>query len=169
MKEKEIKKVLNWIKKNKKEQLEKYFSSMLRSTIDKEVVSNTCIIERAKKFREDLIKKQTKSEVQFKAYLKSHGIKYDFQKIFYCHTNNKKIFFIADFYLNEGNIVIEIDGGVHEDRKDYDKKRTSVLKKNGIKTVYRFTNEELTNQPDYVNNRLREIKKECFRYNGLKV
>ena len=36
---------------------------------------------------------------------------------------HKERFFIADFYCHECKIVVEINGGVHEQQKDYDSPR----------------------------------------------
>ena len=51
--------------------------------------------------------------------------------------------FIADFFCAELNVVLEIDGSVHdnEEVKEYDAFRTSVFEERGIK-VYRLKNED---------------------------
>ncbi len=54
------------------------------------------------------------------------------------------LWFIADFYCAELKLVIEIDGGVHNDTQAYDETRTEELGKFGV-TVFRFTNEEILN------------------------
>ena len=55
--------------------------------------------------------------------------------------------FIADFYCAELNVVLEIDGSVHDDEevKEYDEYRTSVFKARGIK-VFRLKNEDCDKQ-----------------------
>lgn len=55
--------------------------------------------------------------------------------------------FIADFYCAELNVVLEIDGLIHEDEevKEYDDYRTSVFESRGIKT-YRLKNEHCDKQ-----------------------
>ncbi len=50
--------------------------------------------------------------------------------------------FIADFYCEKLNLVVEIDGGVHEQQKDYDALRDEIINLHGIK-VMRFTNAEV--------------------------
>lgn len=98
--------------------------------------------EIAEKFREDLIKKQTSSEAKFKIILKELNIKYEFQKIFYTETT----FYIADFYLLDYNIVIEVDGGYHttSEQRSKDNKRTAKLIED-IEGVYRIKNEAVDN------------------------
>jgi very-short-patch-repair endonuclease len=63
--------------------------------------------------------------------------------------------FIADFYCNQINLVIEIDGGIHEQQKDYDKLRDHIITACGIKVI-RFTNEEVLNKSDWVLQKLKE-------------
>jgi very-short-patch-repair endonuclease len=50
--------------------------------------------------------------------------------------------FIADFYCEKLNLVVEIDGGVHEQQKDYDALRDEIINLHGIR-VMRFTNAEV--------------------------
>lgn len=97
---------------------------------------------KAEEFRADLVKNQTLSEKKFKLILKELNIKYEFQKIFY----TEKSFYIADFYLNDYNIVIEIDGGYHNtvEQKEKDSKRTKALIKE-IDGLYRVKNEAVEN------------------------
>ena len=55
--------------------------------------------------------------------------------------------FIADFFCAELNVVLEIDGSVHdnEEVKEYDEYRTSVFESRGIK-VFRLKNEDCDKQ-----------------------
>ena len=55
--------------------------------------------------------------------------------------------FVADFYCAELNVVLEIDGLVHdnEEVKENDEYRTSVVESKGIKT-YRLKNEDCDKQ-----------------------
>lgn len=55
--------------------------------------------------------------------------------------------FIADFYCAELNVVLEIDGSVHnnEEVKEYDEYRTSVFEARGI-MVFRLKNEDCDKQ-----------------------
>lgn len=98
--------------------------------------------KKAEEFREGLIKRQTPSEVKFKAILKLMNIKYEFQKIFY----TEQTFYIVDFYLPEYKIIIEIDGGYHKkaNQKMKDGIRTEVLS-GQLKKVCRIKNECIKN------------------------
>ena len=59
--------------------------------------------------------------------------------------------FIADFYCHEVKLVIEIDGKIHllSENKEYDISRDIILKEFQIE-ILRFTNDEVTNEPDLV-------------------
>lgn len=52
--------------------------------------------------------------------------------------------YIADFYCYDAKLIIEIDGGIHNqlDNIEYDKGRSYELEELGI-TVLRFTNDEV--------------------------
>ena len=70
-------------------------------------------------------------------------IDFEFQKIIY--TDNKKHFFIADFYIPSKNLIIELDGEYHDNIKQQDKDiwRTRILKSLGYKVI-RFKNKQIT-------------------------
>jgi len=57
--------------------------------------------------------------------------------------------FIADFYCHELKLVVEIDGGIHEEQKDYDNLRDQIINRHGIR-VLRFSNEDVINNMDNV-------------------
>ena len=52
--------------------------------------------------------------------------------------------FIVDFYCNEKKLVVELDGGVHDEKinKEYDEARTAMLAGLNV-IVLRFKNEEV--------------------------
>ena len=54
--------------------------------------------------------------------------------------------FIVDFYCHDSKLVIEVDGGVHQEKeqKEYDIGRSDELEKHGLKVI-RFTNEQIKN------------------------
>jgi very-short-patch-repair endonuclease len=95
-----------------------------------------------------LRKNQTSSEELLWTVLRRKGLYgYKFLRqhpIFYRVTNNWVDFFIADFYCSELKIIIELDGGIHENNKHYDSERDMKLLNKGIYVV-RIKNEELDN------------------------
>ncbi len=62
--------------------------------------------------------------------------------------------FIADFYCDRLGLVIEVDGGHHEARADYDAERDRVLKAHGLR-VLRLSNAEVRAEIDLVLDRIR--------------
>ena len=65
-------------------------------------------------------------------------------------------FFVADFYCSKKQLVIEIDGDSHIEKKDYDQIRTHILEQKGLKVV-RFTNLEILQDRSTFIERLKEI------------
>lgn len=66
--------------------------------------------------------------------------------------------FIADFFCNDLSLVVEIDGGIHEQQKDYDQLHTKIINQYGIKVI-RFSNEEVIDKSDRVLEKLKEAIK----------
>jgi leucyl-tRNA synthetase len=62
--------------------------------------------------------------------------------IFYRVNKNWVEFFIADFYCAKLQLIIEVDGKIHENQKEYDKERDAKLLEKGI-SVARIKNEEV--------------------------
>jgi very-short-patch-repair endonuclease len=50
--------------------------------------------------------------------------------------------FIFDFYCARARLVVEVDGGIHRERRDRDAERDATLTSSGY-LVARFTNEEV--------------------------
>ncbi len=66
--------------------------------------------------------------------------------------------YIVDFICLDNGLVIELDGGYHNDlqQKEYDNQRTAHLQRLGY-TELRFTNEELLCNPDVVIARIKAV------------
>jgi very-short-patch-repair endonuclease len=85
------------------------------------------------------------------------------EKIFWQMSRNRGLFglkfrrqhplgpFIADFYCHELNLVVEIDGLIHEQEsiKKYDKEREDYLRKLGL-TIMRFTNDDVISNQEFI-------------------
>ncbi|MCX6823527.1 MAG: DUF559 domain-containing protein [candidate division SR1 bacterium] len=67
--------------------------------------------------------------------------------------------FILDFYCSELLLGIELDGGYHNDRIDYDRYRDAEISKKGI-LVIRFQNEDIEKNLSGVMSELQQIIKE---------
>ena len=70
-----------------------------------------------------------------KKFLRQHPL------IYGSYKNNPK-FFIADFYCAERNLVIELDGKIHDFQQEYDEHREMIIREMGLK-VLRVKNEEV--------------------------
>lgn len=56
--------------------------------------------------------------------------------------------FIVDFYCHAKSLVIELDGGVHEQQPEYDRERDAILTARGLR-ILRIPNKEvLQNLPE---------------------
>jgi very-short-patch-repair endonuclease len=94
-------------------------------------------------YRDEILKKPTKAELIVKEWLdenaKDIGIKKRvmFQKGFLVPFHR-----IVDFYIPRENIIIEIDGGYHNDIKEKDARKDFVWLMRWMKTI-RITNEQV--------------------------
>lgn len=108
--------------------------------------------EVSEKFREDLLQRQTPSEIECGKILKSLNIRFSKQQII--HYSKGK-FYIMDFYIPAEKLCIEIDGKYHGEleqiKKDINRERN--LTKMKIYTI-RFTNEEVFKE-NFVKDKLR--------------
>ena len=62
--------------------------------------------------------------------------------------------YIADFYCHELKLVIELDGAIHDDRKEYDENRDAFLKAGGY-SLLRFSNNSIEDSIDDVVKKIR--------------
>jgi very-short-patch-repair endonuclease len=97
-----------------------------------------------KKYAGELRKNQTESERRVWELLRKRQIlNYRFLRqhpIFYRIDGNWVENFVADFYCRDLALIIEVDGKIHDSRKEYDLERDSKLESKGL-IVRRITNE----------------------------
>lgn len=87
-------------------------------------------------------------EEKMKVFLDVHGIKYEQQKIIYIYDKKDIIrYYIADFYLPESNIIIEVDGKFHDKHRQKDRDRTKDIQTclPGVE-VLRFNKKDLSDK-----------------------
>jgi very-short-patch-repair endonuclease len=99
----------------------------------KEVIKST-----ARKLRKD----QTEAEKILWNKLRNRdflGFKFIRQHPIVFEIEGEKRFFIADFFCHQKNLVIEIDGGIHRQQKEYDQFRDLIIKNLGLRVI-RVTN-----------------------------
>ena len=51
--------------------------------------------------------------------------------------------FFADFYCHQHEVIVEVDGGIHDLQQEYDADREEYLFSLGLRII-RFTNDEIT-------------------------
>ncbi len=109
-----------------------------------------------KKIARKLRRNQTVEEKKLWAQLRNrklNGKKFLRQHPIVFRITSKTEFFVVDFFCTEHNLIIEIDGKIHDFNKGYDQNREKILKELGY-TIIRFKNEEIKDIPKV----LRHIK-----------
>jgi very-short-patch-repair endonuclease len=74
--------------------------------------------------------------------------------------------FIVDFICLSKKIIIEVDGGIHDERRDYDRQRDEWLQLQGF-TVLRIKNEELEKNLEETLLRLRRYLLRRMGFKGM--
>lgn len=87
-------------------------------------------------------------EERMKNILENNLIMYESQKIFYIYANDGwiKKYYIADFYIPNKRLIIEVDGKFHDKHKQHDKLRTVEIKSQYDVEVVRYKWEDLNNE-----------------------
>lgn len=119
----------------------------------------------------------TPAEILMKAKLNYARINYIFQY----PIETKTSYFIADFYIPRKNIIVEIDGSIHNNRKSYDNARDKYIKSKGYKVI-RIKNKDVdtfntltfkySNKKKTIKSKLKKdskIKKDKERYSQKKL
>ena len=68
-------------------------------------------------------------EERMKKFLNENYVEYESQKIFYIYADDGWIvkYYIADFFIPNADIIIEVDGKFHDDHRLHDKMRTKEI------------------------------------------
>ena len=96
------------------------------------------------------------------------------ESILWEHLRNRKVIdlkfrrqhlidqFIVDFVCLEKSLVVEVDGGYHDDeyQKEHDESRATILNELGFEVI-RFTNNEVLNDIDSILSKIKEIAEKC--------
>jgi len=120
--------------------------------------NNPRLREIAKQLCRDLRKRQTDAEAIFWEAVRDRkflGLKFYRQHPLFFDYLGKETFFIADFFCHERQLVVEIDGKIHDYRKDHDELRTHIINMMGIEVI-RFHNEEIENNLGEVLGRIEQ-------------
>ncbi len=115
----------------------------------------------ARQLSRELRKNPTPAESKLWSKLKNRqflNLRFLRQHPIYYQYDNQRNFFIADFYCHQLKIIIEIDGRIHDQQKDYDVVRTELLKFKNM-AVIRFRNEEILQNIENVQEILKKFIK----------
>lgn len=108
--------------------------------------NNKKLRELSIEYRDNLINRLTLSEKVFEKFLIDNKLNYQKQYIIHI-MEGKKIshFYIADFYLPYYNLIIEIDGGYHNEVEqiEKDKIRDITIRKKLKCKIFRFKNNDV--------------------------
>lgn len=115
----------------------------------------------ASRFIQDMVFNPTVAERKVEELLKHNHVVYISQYPIYIKDENGKIvrFYIADFYIPENNVIVEVDGGYHDIdiQKRYDAFRTEdICSYDPELRVFRITNEQVEDD-DYLLDFMEEI------------
>ena len=66
-------------------------------------------------------------------------------KLYGLHFRRQQIVhgYFADFYCHQHELIVEVDGGIHQRQQEYDAEREEYLRVLGFRII-RFTNDEIT-------------------------
>ncbi|HXQ37110.1 MAG TPA: endonuclease domain-containing protein [Anaerolineales bacterium] len=93
------------------------------------------MLERAKKLRRGMTPQEKILWKELRTN-KLNGLHFRRQQVVYGY--------FADFYCHQHELIVELDGGIHELQKEYDAEREAYLIALGFRII-RFTNEEVNN------------------------
>ncbi|MCL1911561.1 MAG: endonuclease domain-containing protein [Leptospirales bacterium] len=93
-----------------------------------------------------LRQRQTPAEKIFWQQVKNRqtGYKVIRQKPLRYYVGKKLRYFIADFYCQELNLVIELDGKIHQYQQEYDEARDCIINQMNLRVI-RIENETILN------------------------
>ena len=110
-----------------------------------------------KKLARGLRKRQTPAEIFFWEKVRDRRFrKMKFNRQFvigYGLEEGGRRYFIVDFYCHELQLIIEIDGKIHDKQKEYDAHRERILESLGFQ-ILRLKNEEVLYKWEEVYDRL---------------
>ncbi|MCZ7557121.1 MAG: endonuclease domain-containing protein [Bacteroidia bacterium] len=107
----------------------------------------------------ELRQRQTNAEIHMWDLLrnrKCHGVKFYRQRAIFYDVGGRQSFYIADFYSHELNLIIELDGPIHDDTRYYDSIRDDTLENLGFR-VLRFPNHIALHQTDIILNAIKQL------------
>ncbi len=103
-----------------------------------------------KEERKEMRDHMTQAEELLWAKLKSNKLGVKFRR------QHMILGFIADFVALSCQLIIEVDGRIHDQQKEYDENRSFLLRERGFRVI-RFTNDEIIHNIDSAIQRIKEL------------
>ena len=105
------------------------FASLKIIGMDRVKAHNREVMMKAEYRADEMTTWPSPLEARMQEFLDRYGIRYESQKIFYIYADDGWIvrYYIADFYIPDRDIIIEVDGKFHEDQKQHDRIRTKTI------------------------------------------
>ena len=110
----------------------------------KNIVIGQKISSIKKQLSKNLRKRMTPAEKMLRTHLRNN-------RLSGFHFRRQQIIdgIIADFYCHKCSLVVEVDGGIHNHRKEYDDARENLLGERKLKVI-RFNNNQVMDNLDMV-------------------
>jgi very-short-patch-repair endonuclease len=112
----------------------------------------------------DMRNNPTNAEAKMYQILYSNVVPKFPQHLFY--RQSVKFGYILDFYCPTLHLGIEVDGSVHDNRKQYDTQRDNILAAHGIH-IFRFSNDDVLNNSLAVASDICQIVETRSRHRGF--
>ncbi len=106
--------------------------------------------------RAKLRKNQTKAEQVLWQELRARKLGYKFRRQFQIGK------YIVDFYCHKLRLVIELDGPIHAEQKEYDAHRQSWINAQGIVVIRHLNDEVLFDREAMMHHLIASIQKRAF-------
>lgn len=133
----------------------------VRSVVIEKVDNASKCKEGKRQLAERMRNNPTRSEQKMMNLLKANGI--DGWK-----PQVQMLGYIVDFYFGKQKAVLEVDGSIHHQTKEYDTQRDLHFQSRGF-VVLRIKNEDIDAKPDQVICRVREFLKRKVRRKKRKI
>lgn len=98
-----------------------------------------------------LRKNQTEAEELLWKHIKGRQLGRKFRRQYPIQLNNigRRSFIVANFYCRDVRLIIELDDGIHSERKDHDGSRDWLAEAHGYQ-ILRFSNDDVLHNISHV-------------------
>jgi len=119
------------------------------------------LVEKARAISSELRRRSTNAEQLLWTEIRDRrldGWKFRRQHPLFHEFGGKQAFYVPDFYCHEAKLAIELDGPIHETKREMDSFRSEVINALGIEVI-RFKNDEIDRNMNSVLMLIRKVLK----------